>query len=336
MKIGGQSHQLEGLGPIDPMRRRLVGGFACVAASAALLPCCLGRMAIAASPAMTMSAKEIADGVFALQGVDGLMDAKNEGAIANLGFVVGGDAVAVIDSGGSLVEAQALLSAIAEITDKPVRYLINTHMHPDHIFGNAAFRRIGATIVGHHNLPRALQARGAFYLQSFREQVGDTLMQGVEIVPPTLLVDDRLELDLGGRTLELRAWKAAHTDNDLTVLDTKTATLFSGDLVFVNSLPSLDGSLLGWLGQMDALAAMNAVRTVPGHGPAPSAWPQALVAERHYLEALARDVRKAIADGTPLAVAVKTAGQGERANWALFDAYNERNATAAYAELEWE
>lgn len=291
---------------------------------------------MAASSVVEFSAKEIADGVFALQGVDELMSPTNDGAIANLGFIVGNDSVAVIDSGGSLVEAEAFLAAIAKVTDKPIRYLINTHMHPDHIFGNAAFKKIGATIVGHHNLPRALQVRGAFYLQSFREQVGDALMKGVEIVPPTLLVDDRLELDLGGRKLELRAWKAAHTDNDLTILDSASATLFSGDLLFVDSLPTLDGSLLGWLGQMDALASISAARVVPGHGPAPSPWPQALAAERRYFEVLASDIRKAIAAGTPLAEAVKTAGQSERNNWALFDDYNERNATAAYAELEWE
>lgn len=320
-------------GPIDRTRRKLLGGFACLSASAALLPCCFGRTAMAAA---RISVTEIADGVFAVQGVDALMGAANDGAIANLGFVVGSDAIAVIDSGGSLVEAEAFLSAIAKITDKPVRYLINTHMHPDHIFGNAAFKAMSATIVGHHNLPRALQARGPFYLQSFREQIGDALMKGVEIVPPTLLVEDRLELDLGGRSLELRAWQAAHTDNDLTVLDTASGTLFAGDLVFVNALPTLDGSLLGWLGQMDALAAIEAARVVPGHGPAPSAWPQALAAERRYFEVLAGDVRKAIADGVPLAQAVKTAGQSEKENWALFDAYNERNATAAYAELEWE
>lgn len=322
--------------PIDRVRRKLVSGFACTAVSAAMLPCCLGRAALAAAGGLEFTVRNVADGVFAFQGVDELMNAANQGAISNLGVVVGTDAVAVIDSGGSMVEANAFIAAIGKISPKPVRYLINTHMHPDHIFGNAGFREIGATIVGHHNLPRALEARGAFYLQSFRQQIGDALMKGVEIIPPTMLVDDRLQLDLGGRVLELQAWKAAHTDNDLTVFDSATRTLFAGDLVFVGSLPTLDGSLLGWLRQMDALAAIGAARVVPGHGPVPADWPQALTAERRYFEVLAGDIRKAIADGTPLSEAVKAAGASERGNWRLFDEYNERNATAAFAELEWE
>jgi quinoprotein relay system zinc metallohydrolase 2 len=322
--------------PVRPTRRRVLGGLACVGAGAALAPCCLGRAALAAAGKLDFTLNEVADGVFAFRGADELMSAANEGAICNLGVVVGKDAVAVVDSGGSLSEARAFLAAIRKATDRPVRYLINTHMHPDHIFGNAAFRDAGATIVGHRNLPRALAARGAFYLHNYREQVGETLMEGVEIVPPTMLVEDRLELDLGGRALELRAWQAAHTDNDLTVHDTTSRTLFAGDLVFIGSLPTLDGSLLGWLRQMDALAAIDAARVVPGHGPAPADWPDALEPERLYFEALARDIRRAIGEGRPLGETVKTAGRGEAGNWALFDAYNERNATAAYAELEWE
>ncbi|TIT54718.1 MAG: MBL fold metallo-hydrolase, partial [Mesorhizobium sp.] len=77
-------------------------------------------------------------------------------------------------------------------------------------------------------------------------------------------------------------------------------------------------------------------RVVPGHGPVPADWPEALTAERRYFEVLARDIRKAIADGMPLSEAVKTAGASERGKWRLFDEYNERNATAAFAELEWE
>jgi len=325
-----------GAAPIDPLRRRLIGGFACVGVSAALLPCCLGHAALAATGQIGFELKEIADGVFTFQGVVDLETPANEGAIANLAVIVGSDALAIIDSGGSLVEAKAFIEAVRKVTAKPVRYLINTHMHPDHIFGNAAFRDLGATIVGHRNLPRALEARGAFYLKSYREQIGETLMQGIEIVPPTMLVKDRLKLDLGGRVIELKAWEAAHTDNDLTAYDGATRTLFAGDLVFVKHLPTLDGSLLGWMRQMDALAAIKAERVVPGHGPIPSAWPEALEAERRYFEVLASDLRKAIAAGIPLAEAVKTAGRSEAGNWALFEEYNGRNATAAYAELEWE
>lgn len=283
-----------------------------------------------------LSLTPVAEGAYAFAGVDALMGPRNHGAICNVGVIVGGEAVAVVDSGGSVIEAEALAKAIAAVTDKPIRYLVNTHMHPDHIFGNAVFKRLGATIVGHRNLPRALEARGPFYLQSYTRQLGAELMRGIEIVPPTHIVDDVETIDLGGRVLELKAWKPAHTDNDLTVLDPATKTFFAGDLVFMRHLPTLDGSLLGWMRQMDALAAVQASRVVPGHGPASADWPQALDDERRYFDVLAGDLRAAIKKGVPLAQAVQTAGRGESANWALFDDYNERNATTAYAELEWE
>ena len=316
--------------PTNPMRRSVVKGLA----SLGVLTLPGVRSAMATGAEFVLS--EIADGVFAFQGAHELMTAGNQGAICNLGLVVGTESAAVIDSGGSIAEARAFIAAIGKATAKPVRFLVNTHMHPDHIFGNAGFRSMAPTVVGHRNLPRALEARREFYLRNYRSQIGDGLMQGVEIIPPTMLVEDRLELDLGGRVLDLRAWKAAHTDNDLTVLDPVSGTLFAGDLVFMRHVPTLDGSLLGWIRQLDALAAIEAVRVVPGHGPKSAEWPQALADERRYFDVLAGDIREAIAAGTPLAEAVRTAGRSEAQNWALFDEYNERNATAAYAELEWE
>jgi quinoprotein relay system zinc metallohydrolase 2 len=294
-----------------------------------VLPDALARPGIAAVPFT-----QVAPGIHVRQGVHQDATPENDDEIANIGFIVGRDAVMVIDPGGSFMDGTQLHAAIRATTDRPIRYVVFSHVHPDHIFGAGAFVADQPTFVGHACLPAALAQRGDFYQRELAAVVGET--RAGTWVMPTLLVRDTTELDLGDRKLTLTAHSAAHTDNDLSVLDSQTATLWAADLLFVDRIPSLDGSLIGWLNELVKMKALPATQAVPGHGPVLVSWPAGMADEVRYLETLARETRALIARGGDIETAVATIGLGERDRWKLFDDYNGHNVTEAFKELEWE
>jgi quinoprotein relay system zinc metallohydrolase 2 len=293
----------------------------------------LGRAANE-TPAPPLAMEPVADGIFFRRGVDEDANRANEGGIANIGFVVGKSGIAVFDPGGSLLDGQRLRAAIRRASPLPIRYVILSHGHPDHIFGAAAFEADRAQVVGHQKLPGVLAARGDYYRKRLAAAVGKE--RAGTIVMPTVLVRDRTELDLGGRKLVLTAHPVAHTDNDLTALDSQTGTLLASDLLFVRRVPSLDGSLPGWLDVLAALKAEPARRAVPGHGPTGVDWPNASADLERYLGVLLDETRDAIRKGIPIEEAVNVVGRSERDRWVLFDDYHGGNVTQAFKELEWE
>lgn len=251
--------------------------------------------------------------------------------IANTGVVIGKRCVAVIDSGGSLAMGKQLLEAIGAVTKLPVCYVINTHIHYDHLLGNAAFSAKGTTFVGHYQLAPAVEANQAFFQKHFA-----TELAGAKVIAPSLLVKGKRHLDLGGRILELQSWSSAHTHTDLTVYDPVSKIMWSGDLVFRERLPVLDGSLQGWLALIKQLQTLPAQHIIAGHGAIATNWNEALAAQKRYLQKLLDEVRAQIAEGAFLEEAMDTVGRDEAKHWQLFEQNHRRNVARAFRQLEWE
>jgi quinoprotein relay system zinc metallohydrolase 2 len=312
--------------PLLSRRDVLLGG-ACL--------CSLPSLAVSAdSSTGAFATEEVAPGIHIRRGADEVATARNAGAIANIGFILGREAVAVADPGGSQNDGARLRERIRNVTKLPIRYVILSHVHPDHIFGAGAFERDQPTYVGHARLAHALAQRGEYYRGRLDQILGEG--KAGAVVAPTMLVSDRAEIDLGRRTLSLTAHPTAHTDCDLSVFDRQTGTLLPADLLFVRRVPSLDGSITGWLKELAALKALPAKRAVPGHGPAQVSWPSGAADLERYLDVLLRETRQAVAKGMEIGEAVQTVAQSERGKWALFDEYHGHNVTKAFKELEWE
>ncbi len=302
-----------------------------LATFAALRP---GRVLAAPSPVQPFTMIEVAPGIHVRPGVHEDATVANQDGIANIGFIVGDAAVAVMDPGGSRADGDRLRASIRQQTGLPIRYVVMTHMHPDHVFGAGSFAADRPVFVGHARMEGMLVQRGEFYRNSLADLLG--IEEAGDYAKPNLFVSGDTTLDLGGRSLWLHAHPTAHTDNDLSILDEATGTLWLGDLLFVDRVPALDGSILGWLAQTAALRASPAMRAVPGHGPAIVSWPAAAAAQERYLGGIVRDIRAIIARGGDIEQAVATVGPAERDQWLLFDDYNGRNVTGAFKELEWE
>ena len=296
------------------------------------------RIAAAAADERTLTpfeVTELAPGVFVHYGIIADRTVENFGDNANIGFIVGSRCVLVVDTGGSLPVGRALREAIRKVTPLPVCYVVLTHVHPDHFFGAAAFLDDRPQFIAHENYPAQLAARARSYSNSLQRDLGP-IAAGSTIVHPTELVRDTLAVDLGDRPVTIRAWPPAHTDDDLTVFDTKTKTLWLSDLLFVTHTPVVDGTITGFLAVIRDLRSLDVDHYVAGHGRSDLPWPQPLDAQERYLKTVVKETRAALRARKTIQQATDEVGLGEADKWQLFDLFHRRNVTSAYTELEWE
>ena len=300
---------------------------------------------IAENKIKPLNVKKIADRVYVHYGKhENIYEGSNIGDIANLGFIIGDESIAVIDTGGSHQVGEALKLAIKKISKKPIKYVINTHVHQDHIFGNTAFISDETIIYGHFNLKKALQERGSQYIKQISE-AGDKV-KGTRIIFPHRVIaeispdqvkklSNEITIDLGNRKLLLTSHATAHTYSDASVFDLKTKTFFVGDLVSDERAPTMDGLVKNWIKVLNEIEKVDFKIMVPGHGKIQKD-NTALKKTRTYLQVLYDDVIDALKKDMPAEKVIKIAAQTEKGKWILFDRVNPGNVVRTFMRYEWE
>ena len=240
--------------------------------------------------------QQIAPEVYAVIGATEDFDTKNGGNIVNTAFIVGSDGVVVIDSGPSLRYGQQLRQAIAQVTDKPVALVINTHHHPDHFLGNQAFADVAIGALAETRT--AIGAEGNAFAENLYRMSG-SWMKGTEVLVPNRTLAAGT-LAVAGRRLRLLAFDG-HTGADLAIFDEASGVLFAGDLVFNQRAPTTPhADIAHWLQSLSALEKITGERgfrvLLPGHGqPAGDAAP--IRQTRAWLQWLAARMNEAARAG---------------------------------------
>ncbi|EHR71888.1 Zn-dependent hydrolase, glyoxylase [Burkholderiales bacterium JOSHI_001] len=282
----------------------------------------------------TVSPRRVAPGVYILPGLPGEPEVDNGGRIGNVGFIVGPRGVVVVNSGTSYAHGQAVLKAIARVTDQPVKLLLLTHVHQEFVFGAAAFQARGIPVALHEDAARLMASRCENCLRSLKRLLGEPAMAGTRVVKAERRVVNGQVLDDIGRAVRVLHFGHSSGPGDIAVLDESTGTLFAGGLADVGQVPDIqDSRLPAWRQALAALGLMGLRTVVPGHGPAAEAG-AALAATGRYLDALESTVRRLLAADTALSDVSDAAELPAFADWDRYATVHRRNASVLFVRFE--
>ena len=234
---------------IDPMRNKLV-------LAAALLA--LATFSAAAQQDFSkveVKAEKVADGLWMLTGAGG-----------NIGVSAGPDGVFLVDDQYAPL-TDKIKAAIATVSDKPVRFVVNTHWHGDHVGGNENLGKAGAVLVAHENVRKRMSK------EQFIKLFNRTVPASAAAALPLVTFAESLSFHLNGEDIDAIHVPPAHTDGDVVVFFHKANVIHAGDLVFNGMYPVVDlssgGSVDGMIGAADRILAAGdaATKIIPGHGP---------------------------------------------------------------------
>ncbi|HEY8554066.1 MAG TPA: MBL fold metallo-hydrolase [Burkholderiales bacterium] len=278
----------------------------------------------------------VSERAYYVQGKPGVASRENEGFNSNAGFVVTPEGVVVIDALGTPALGRAFIDAIRTVTDKPIKRVLVTHYHADHIYGLSAFKALGAEIWAHREAVHYLEGgEGARRLEQRRRDLAPWVDAETRLVPPDrwLTGDERFEL--GGVRFELVYMGPAHAPDDLVVVLPDDHVIFTGDIIFSGRIPFVgEADSKRWLETIDRLLGLRAKVLVPGHGQVSRDPARDLELTRDYLKFLREAMGRAVEDFIPFDEAYAATDWSRFAHLPAFDAANRINAYGTYLLME--
>lgn len=264
-----------------------------------------------------------------VQGRPGAVSVENQGFMSNAGFVVTDDGVVVFDTLGTPVLAKQLIAVIAKITQQPIKRVIISHYHADHVYGMQVFKALSAEVWAHAAGQEYLNSEEAMLrLQQRRELLYPWLDENTRLLPADKWLTGDSSFEMGGLHFILRYVGPAHSSEDMAMYVKEDSVLYSGDLVFKSRVPFVgNADSKKWLDALDKLLAFNPKYMIPGHGSASSSPAQDLKLTRDYLIFVRQAMGNAVKDFIPFDEAY---GKTDWTQFSKLPAFLDANRANAY------
>jgi glyoxylase-like metal-dependent hydrolase (beta-lactamase superfamily II) len=272
------------------------------------------------------------------EGEAGMASVANKGFMSNAGFVVTSDGVIVFDALGTPALGRAMVAAIAKVTPQPIRRVVVSHYHADHVYGLQSLKAAGAEIWAYRKAEAYLGSpQAAERLAQRRNDLFPWVDENTRVVPPDLWLDGDASFRMGGLTFRLIYSEGAHSPEDLMMYVEEDRLLFAGDLIFAGRVPYVgNADSAGWLKAMDKMIALRPAVVIPGHGPASRDVERDLALTRDYLAYLRETMGRAVSDLTPFDDAYAKTDWSRFRALPAFEQANRINAYGTYLLMEQE
>ena len=304
----------------------------------ALLSCACAWASAQSGPDIVLVPKQVSAHGWFFEGETGMASVANKGFMSNAGFVVTNDGVVVFDALGTPALGRAMVAAIAKITPKPIRRVIVSHYHADHIYGLQALKAAGAEVWAHRKAQAYLVSpQAAERLAQRRNDLFPWVDDDTVVVPPDLWLDGDTDFRMGGITFRIIYSNGAHSPEDVMMYVVEDKLLFAGDLIFAGRVPFVgNADSAGWLTAMDLMIGLSPAVVIPGHGPASRDVARDMKLTREYLAYLRKAMGDAARDLTPFDDAYAQTDWSAFRGLPAFEQANRINAYGTYLLMEQE